>query len=694
MDNIQYMQNDDESTCASASMLSDLSMIGRLSEKSSTTQRIHRISMGSSESNNGLPVSGTAPGDDAIRKCISHSNDAECCQPDLYQDDADAGPRSLLEPARIDPLSPHDADADFVDAVTTFNVAVANHRRKDYDQAYLLYELTLNDVLQLLSASDDVPSATIIELSMHAHNNLGVIAYMEGEHEDAKANFDAALLFARQLNQRAGQVKNLSVATVLSNWCRVHWMCGDIATDPLLQGTEEVLHLRTESLPWYHMDVASSHFNLAVACHACGGRAKEALFHLQKYLEVSAHNAQSGENQLDPVPALIYILLVRFEDKNDAMPQELTRGLRTLQDKRQEDGPNSPEVAAVLNFVGTLLFHCKEFDNALSFFEEELRVEEGLDQRDRVSLSVTCNNIGRTLQESGKLKEAIVYYKRALSADFKDSMGFKKFLGETRATKDPTTTNLFSTVWYNLGLIHDKLGSATEAISAFQISLNLRKIILGPQHPDIACLWYNIGVLQMEKNFLDDAHVSFREAFAIRAVCTEHQLDDERMIQTLEKLSSLQRSTGSLDGAITALDDIGHLIFHSASHSFIKRQHELSRVYYRVAEIHHDMGDCVQSFHMAQKAIQVAEAAAPSLEDGEDSLVDKVALLEQWALAYLLVGSLLHEQCEAERAYHVLQQTIRTLDSLQGHPLFATPSLLALRQVALLLATPRCAPVA
>jgi tetratricopeptide (TPR) repeat protein len=330
MDNIQYMQNDDESTCASASMLSDLSMIGRLSEKSSTTQRIHRISMGSSESNNGLPVSGTAPGDDAIRKCISHSNDAECCQPDLYQDDADAGPRSLLEPARIDPLSPHDADADFVDAVTTFNVAVANHRRKDYDQAYLLYELTLNDVLQLLSASDDVPSATIIELSMHAHNNLGVIAYMEGEHEDAKANFDAALLFARQLNQRAGQVKNLSVATVLSNWCRVHWMCGDIATDPLLQGTEEVLRLRTESLPWYHMDVASSHFNLAVACHACGGRAKEALFHLQKYLEVSAHNAQSGENQLDPVPALIYILLVRFEDKNDAMPQELTRGLRTL----------------------------------------------------------------------------------------------------------------------------------------------------------------------------------------------------------------------------------------------------------------------------------------------------------------------------------------------------------------------------
>ena len=58
--------------------------------------------------------------------------------------------------------------------------------------------------------------------------------------------------------------------------------------------------------------------------------------------------------------------------------------------------------------------------------------------------------------------------------------------------------NLYSTVWYNLGLIHDKMGAFTDAIRAFHMSLKLRRAMLGKDHPDVACLLYNIGVLQME----------------------------------------------------------------------------------------------------------------------------------------------------------------------------------------------------
>ena len=83
-----------------------------------------------------------------------------------------------------------------------------------------------------------------------------------------------------------------------------------------------------------------------------------------------------------------------------------------------------------------------------------------------ISVSVTCNNIGRILQELGKFREAIYYYQRALKSDYCDvasqgwnSKGVKGLhIPKNRSTRScPSTANLYSTVWYNLGLIHYKV---------------------------------------------------------------------------------------------------------------------------------------------------------------------------------------------------------------------------------------------
>mmetsp|Transcript_24607 Transcript_24607/g.46804 ORF Transcript_24607/g.46804 Transcript_24607/m.46804 type:complete len:681 (-) Transcript_24607:47-2089(-) len=618
--------------------------------------------------------------------------------PDLYQEEgADVGPRCLVEPIELDPLTSCSAQLDFMEAVSTFNLGLAHHGRQELEEACIFYECVLEYVYETLQTfcTKEVPSTTVLTLVMHAHNNLGAIAYSHGEEDNARVNFDAALLFARQLLHH-GKNQHLAVASVASNWCRVHWTRGDIATDSLFTCMEQVLRLRSDILPWYHVDVAASHFNLATAYHA-RGQTTEAVRHFRQYLDISAHHVQSNLNQIDPIPALIYLLLIQYEDKEDAVSQDLTRGLRTLQDKRQEQGNNSAEVASVLNCVGTILFHCKDYSNALFFFQEELRIEEGLDDRDRVSLAVTCNNIGRTLQERGKLPEAMTYYKRALSADFKDSTDFKTFLKETRRSRDPTTTNLFSTVWYNLGLIHDKLGAPTEAIKAFQISLHLRKLILGSMHPDIACLWYNIGVLQMERGFLNDASSSFQQAMVIRAACKEHQLDDERVLNTLQKLTSLQKGTGNMRGAIASLEQMGAMLQRSTTFPNILRQKEMSSVFFKMAELYHDLGETEQSYAMARAAVEAVESVTPTLLNEGNAKVTvsaKLATVEQWALSHLLVGSLLHENSESQQAYVVLQQLVHTLDALVTHPLFSSSSLLALRQVVQLLAVPQCAPEA
>ena len=135
--------------------------------------------------------------------------------------------------------------------------------------------------------------------------------------------------------------------------------------------------------------------------------------------------------ELDPMQGLIYLLQLQNDDKNDEISQDLMGGLHTLQEKRQELGCNHPEVASVLNYIGTLLFRRRELDYALCFFAQELRVEERLRSQQQVgqkspsssvgddvsisiSISVTCNNIGRILQELGRYHEAKYYYQQSL----------------------------------------------------------------------------------------------------------------------------------------------------------------------------------------------------------------------------------------------------------------------------------------
>ena len=92
------------------------------------------------------------------------------------------------------------------------------------------------------------------------------------------------------------------------------------------------------------------------------------------------------------------------------------------------------------------------------------------------------------------------------------------------------------------------------------MSLELRKAMLGRDHPDIACLLYNIGVLQMEQQQLGDASTSFRKA--LRIICrvgTTGQLNDYHVVKSLEKLASPDKAKGNINGALEAWCEVLHI---------------------------------------------------------------------------------------------------------------------------------------
>jgi tetratricopeptide (TPR) repeat protein len=311
-------------------------------------------------------------------------NDFEA--PDLYQDaNADVGPRCLKAVVKLDSMNqdfiPFEMRAMLIESIILFSKGLVCYSKGQILEAKQLYEVVAVSIQQMSTVFVQqcaVPQFdSFSELAMRVYNNIGVIFYHEHSTRLASCAFETSLQFAKDLALRRPQVKEirLEYATILSNLCRVNWTAYNVS-DQLYHRVSEVLSMRSSILGWDHPDVAAGHYNIALADYARRDVEKSKT-HLIQYLSIASHlnpgvvdaSKNQIENQavviggrLEAIPALVMLLLIQNEDKEDHLSQELVRGLRSLQERRQVKGPNSPEVASVLNFVGTLLFHKSDFD--------------------------------------------------------------------------------------------------------------------------------------------------------------------------------------------------------------------------------------------------------------------------------------------------------------------------------------------
>merc|ERR1711935_1257569 len=408
-------------------------------------------------------------------------------------------------------------------------------------------------------------------------------------------------------------------------------------------------------------------------------------------------------------------------------------GLRTLQSKRHDLGLIHSDVASVLNYIGTLLFRRRELDYALCFFAQELRVEEELkaqsgirksiDVDEDVSISVTCNNIGRILQELGRYEEAKYYYQRSLGEEKilfpgkstlvkkQKSMCKENMSDDTvMLDSDEDTTeivldipaaamNLYSTVWYNLGLIHDKMGAFKEAIRSFRMSLKLRRAMLGHEHSDVSCLYYNIGVLQMEQKLLDDATESFRMALSFRHLSGKGQLHDNHVIKTLQKLSSMHKAKGNVKGALEAHTDIMSVLSTSNDFDQLSRDTKMAIATRDIADLHQAQGNLQLALKHALDSVNLFQKARMSSGDeisamDIDNCSENVSTsIEDEANSLHLVGSIQHELSEPILAHNAFAEAARLVNLNNANSTDAskpTATLLPLLEVSTILSSPSC----
>ena len=596
--------------------------------------------------------------------------DTDAQAPDAYfEGECDVGPRALRRPIHVTSLADVQAEIPLVKAVLAYNKALAHHSTFDLDEALEAYGAALEALSSCSPARTAVYASSLARLNMFIHNNVGHIRYREGEEEDALVHFRTALCWSQQLSNQETEDSLLTKATVLSNYARTQWMQGNV-DDEINEVFQEVLRLRSAVLPEDHVDVTCAYLNLGFLAYARNEK-KEAQSHLRRYLDAAD---KKGDNFFDPIPAVSYIILVDNEENDDALSMELVRAVRALQDKREDFGADHVEVASLLNYIGTILFHRRELKSAILFYRQELKLEERLtDEAPGISVSVTYNNIGRILQELGDLPEAISCYKLALKTGGASGLSPRDF-ADHLATKHPSdmessdmessdmessdmessdssrsSVNLFSTIWYNLGLIYDRMGSKGEAIEAFQMSLGLRQTLLGHNHPDIACLWYNIGTLQMETQMLDKALSSLRESLRIRRLgnCPTDQ-GYQHVLVTLKKLFALQQKRGHIDEALITLSEMAKL-----QSQVFPSELELCVTLRQMSEMQHAKGDVQAALATAHRGF---EAMLTSETLNNPDCINHMKGVEELVVTLVLMASLYHEACDSLEADDTLQK--------------------------------------
>jgi tetratricopeptide (TPR) repeat protein len=227
------------------------------------------------------------------------------------------------------------------------------------------------------------------------------------------------------------------------------------------------------------------------------GRFGEGLPLHQRALRV--HEAALGPDHPDVATELNYLghALTALGRPAEALPLQQ----RALRIREAALGPDNSDVAIDLSHVGRALFALDRASEALSVHQRALRIREAALGPDHPDVAIDLNHVGRALTYLGRASEALSLHQRALRIH--------------EAALRPDHPDLANDHRY-LGLTLTALGRPGEALSLHQRALHADEAAFGPEHPYVANDLSLAAQALMAMGRLEEAHTLHRRALHIR----------------------------------------------------------------------------------------------------------------------------------------------------------------------------------
>jgi tetratricopeptide (TPR) repeat protein len=191
-------------------------------------------------------------------------------------------------------------------------------------------------------------------------------------------------------------------------------------------------------------------------------------------------------------------------------PEERIKKILEIQELLEEDYQTPSARASLLFELGTLLVAAKEYEAAITSYDQALKIKPDYHQ--------AWYNRGYALNNLGRTEEAIASYDQALK--------FKPDLHKA---------------WYNRGNALRNLGRLEEAIASYDQALKFK--------PDLHKAWYNRGNALSDLGRIEEAIASYDQAlkfqpddtsaFYNKACCYALQGHVEQAIENLQQAINL-----------------------------------------------------------------------------------------------------------------------------------------------------------
>uniref|UniRef100_A0A7S1Y635 Kinesin light chain n=1 Tax=Grammatophora oceanica TaxID=210454 RepID=A0A7S1Y635_9STRA len=206
------------------------------------------------------------------------------------------------------------------------------------------------------------------------------------------------------------------------------------------------------------------------------------------------------------------LLMVEFHCVGDTS-HPIFMLLQILNEQRSNHGFEHPSQVKTLCSLGKQLMKRRQQDDTSSaaiFYREALRIQRHLGASS-TELFSTLAPLGQALQSSSQPEVAMEFYKEAL-----------QLKGESIGSESKDTQVTFATVLYNVGMIQsgrENRGNPqrrARALHSFRLCYQLRKDVLGKEHPGVASALHNMGTLLLEDGKVSKSMKYFQESLRIR----------------------------------------------------------------------------------------------------------------------------------------------------------------------------------
>lgn len=376
------------------------------------------------------------------------------------------------------------------------------------------------------------------------------------------------------------------------------------------------------------MDVAAVHYNLGQTLHKLSNRTN-ALNHYQHFLRVAETNIDSGTKEV----AIVYKCIAEIYHEESDLQKSFEAYTKSLESIRAAGGAENIEVAAILNKIGNLAYEMNRFEAALSFYNEGLEIESKHLDPNHPHLIITRTNIAHVYKQSGANAKALAMYCNVYASQLPTygenslevastltSMGlvqyhlghlddaFESYQESLRIRRNlppeekrNNAADIASTM-NSLGLVTFKQGMYKVSQEFFFHALRLRQEILGPDHHDVAILWYNLGTIYFEQGEDDEAVKFFKEALRVERISLGNHHKDTLM--TLQHVSQVLQQVGRLEEAASMCSEALEIASSRQKRDFAseaKLYNHLGNIYLQTGDVERMMDAYTQASRYYRK---------------------------------------------------------------------------------------------